>query len=77
MSFLRSLFVTSRPKRIFALLDEHGLCRAFHQAAQAPQGLGWIEVNEQRLTWLHHPLPNSARIAPVVTHASAGKVLPA
>jgi len=75
MFSLRSLFATRRPKRIFALLDEHGVCRAFHQAAQAPQGLGWVEVNEQRLTWLNHPLPNGARIAPVVTHASTGKVL--
>lgn len=69
MFSLRSLLAPRRPHRLFVLLDDSHLCRAFHSAAQAPQGSGWVEVNEQQLTWLHQPLPDSARIAPVVAHA--------
>ncbi|HWV08783.1 MAG TPA: hypothetical protein VN156_04520 [Pseudomonas sp.] len=77
MFSLLSLLIPRQTDRLFALLDGDGLCRAFHRAAQAPQGSGWVEVNEQRLTWLHKPLPQSALIAPVVAHASTGKALAA
>lgn len=77
MFFLRSWLAPRRHIRTFALLDEHGLCRAFRQAAQAPQGLGWIEVNQQRLNWLHKPLPASARIAANVKYAAVTKTLTA
>ncbi len=77
MFSLRSLFTSRRPLRNFALLDAQGICRAFHLSAQAPVGVGWIEVSEQRLAWLHRPLPSSARIAPVVTHSAVGKALAA
>ncbi|SHL01443.1 hypothetical protein [Phytopseudomonas punonensis] len=46
--------------RIFACLDEHGICRAFRQSAQPPGHTGWHEVNEQRLNWLGAQLPKSA-----------------
>lgn len=75
MFSLRSLLAPRRPIRTFALLDDHGLCRAFRQSAQAPQGLGWIEVNQQQLGWLHKPLPASARIAPTATHSAAAEAL--
>lgn len=77
MFSLRSLLTSRRRLRNFALLDAQGVCRAFHQSAQAPLGVGWVEVNEQRLAWLHRPLPSSARIAPVVTYSAAGKALAA
>ena len=77
MFSLRSWLAPHPPLRIFALLDEHGLCRAFRQSAQAPQGLGWIEVNQQQLGWLHKPLPASARSAPNVEYSAAGKTLAA
>jgi hypothetical protein len=63
--------------RTFALLDEHGLCRAFRQSAQAPQGLDWVEVNQQQLGWLHKPLPASARIATTVEYSSVATALAA
>lgn len=77
MFALRSLFATRQPTRIFALLDERGLCRAFHQAPQPPRAAGWVEVNEQRLSWLNQPLPAGARILPVVAHSALGKALAA
>ncbi|WP_339486369.1 hypothetical protein [Pseudomonas sp. EL_65y_Pfl2_R95] len=77
MSLLASLFAPRHPVRTFALLDGHGICRAFKQATQAPSGLGWIEVNEQRLNWLNNPLPACARIAPVVTYSNRKKPLAA
>lgn len=46
--------------RIFACLDEQGICRAFRQSAQPPGPASWHEVNEQRLAWLGTPLPESA-----------------
>jgi hypothetical protein len=77
MLSLRSLFAPRPPLRTFALLDGQGLCRAFRQSAQAPCGAGWIEINEQRLSWLHQPLPAGARVLPVVTHPPLGKALAA
>ena len=77
MFSLRSLLALRPSPRHFVLLDGDGLCRAFHHAAQAPQGPGWVEIDEPQLTWLHRPLPDGARLAPVVTHASAEKVLAA
>ncbi|MDA7087277.1 hypothetical protein PH586_12860 [Pseudomonas sp. SA3-5] len=73
MFSLRSWLVPRRHIRTFALLDEHGLCRAFRQSAQAPQGLDWTEVNQQQLGWLHKPLPASARIAPTATNSTAAE----
>ncbi|UCJ16578.1 hypothetical protein K5Q02_22850 [Pseudomonas sp. MM211] len=46
--------------RIFACVDEQGICRAFRQSAHAPGPASWHEVNEQRLVWLGAPLPESA-----------------
>ena len=72
-----TLLAPRAPLRTFALLDGAGLCRAFRQSAQAPLGAGWVEVNEQRLAWLHQPLPASACIVPLVAHPGVGKALPA
>ncbi|UTW06888.1 hypothetical protein [Pseudomonas benzenivorans] len=77
MLSLRSLFAPRQPLRTFALLDVQGLCRAFRQSAQAPHGKGWVEVNEQRLSWLNQPLPAGARAQPVATHPRFGKALAA
>ncbi|ARU89612.1 hypothetical protein [Pseudomonas sp. M30-35] len=77
MSLLRSLFSPRHPMRTFALLDSYGVCRAFKQSSQAPEGLGWIEVCEQRLNWLNRPLPAHAKIAPVVTYSNRKKPLAA
>ncbi|SDI29811.1 hypothetical protein SAMN05216603_1362 [Pseudomonas benzenivorans] len=77
MFSFRSLLAPRHPLRRFALLDEAGRCRAFRQSAQAPLGAGWIEVNEQRLAWLHQPLPASAHIDQLGTPARLGKALAA
>ena len=77
MLILHWLFAPRHPLRTFALLDGQGRCRAFHQSAKAPRGVGWVEVNEQRLGWLSQPLPASARKLPVVTHSRFGKALAA
>lgn len=58
-AFLQRVVSTPKP-RIFACLDEHGICRAFRQSAQPPGPAGWHEVNEQRLCWLGAHLPKSA-----------------
>lgn len=77
MLSLRSLFARRRALGLFALLDEAGRCRAFRQSAQAPLGAGWVEVNEQRLAWLHQALPASARIGQSDSAARVGKALAA
>jgi hypothetical protein len=65
MISLRSLFAPRAPMRSFALLDAHGVCRALRQSSQAPQGAGWIEVQQPCPSWLNKALPASARIAQV------------
>lgn len=55
----KPLAPSPRP-RIFACLDQQGICRAFHQSAQPPGPARWYEVNEQRLAWLGSRLPESA-----------------
>ncbi|HBX56162.1 MAG TPA: hypothetical protein DEH10_12355 [Pseudomonas sp.] len=77
MFCLRSLLAARRPMRLFALLGDDDRCRAFRQSTQAPVGVGWIEVNEQRLCWLQQTLPASAKVAPVVVHAGTEKALAA
>ena len=65
----------SRPRqRVFAYIDSAGMCQAFRCSAQAPLGLGWVEVSEQHLSWLNKPLPIQARlptVAPRVTERQA------
>jgi len=61
MSFLWSLFTVRSKHRHYALLDKSGICQAFRHCATPPIGQGWVEINEVRLTWLHQPLPASAR----------------
>jgi len=58
-AFLQKIARPRNP-RIFACLDDQGICRAFRQSAHPPGPAGWHEVNEQRLTWLGTPLPKSA-----------------
>lgn len=65
MFFLRSLFRPRRPMRSFALVDAQGICRALRQSAQAPQGAGWIELQQCCPSWLNRALPASARTAQV------------
>lgn len=77
MFSLRSLLAPRRSLRLFVLLDETGLCRAFHQSAQTPLGADWIEVCEHRLAWLHQPLPASARVDRVSPPTTLGKALAA
>lgn len=77
MFSLRSLF-TARPRlRTFAYVDAAGRCQAFQCSAQAPLGLGWIEVREQQLSWLNQPLPAQAKILASAPHRAAGQALPA
>ncbi|MFP6850112.1 MAG: hypothetical protein VCA57_15530 [Pseudomonas sp.] len=63
MLSLRNLLAPRRPMRSFALVDNQGICRALRQSAHAPQGFGWIEVQQSSLSWLNSPLPASAQVA--------------
>lgn len=62
MDFLWSLFSPRRQYRHYARLDQAGICRAFKQCSQAPEGQGWVQITEQQLAWLGQPLPASARM---------------
>jgi hypothetical protein len=64
MDFLWSLFNSRRNDRHFARVDASGICHAFKQCRQPPQGQDWVEITEQKLCWLGNPLPNSARVIP-------------
>jgi hypothetical protein len=65
MFSLRNLLAPRRPMRSFALVDAQGICLALHQSAQAPQGSGWIEVQQSCLSWLNQPLPAGVRTVQV------------
>jgi len=77
MLSLWSLFTSPIKQRCYALVDANGICQGFHQSRSAPQGPGWVEVSECRLSWLQHPLPASVRILQVVAHPVAAYPLPA
>jgi hypothetical protein len=77
MFSLRALLAPTRPLRACALLDQHGLCRALRQSAQAPLGAGWVEVEQINPSWLQQTLPSSARVAQVTAHPQVGKALAA
>jgi hypothetical protein len=38
-------------------------------------GDGWVEIEEIRLNWLHHPLPPSARVSTRQPRARAQQLL--
>ncbi|MGE8066579.1 hypothetical protein [Pseudomonas sp. NPDC089569] len=62
---MRSLITLFAPRplhRCFALLDHNGHCQAFKQCSLKPMGEGWVEIEEIRLSWLHHPLPAGALV---------------
>ncbi|WP_062386947.1 hypothetical protein [Pseudomonas abietaniphila] len=63
MDFLWSLFSARRGYRHYARLDKYGICVSFKHCAAAPQGHDWVEITEPNLTWLHQPLPASARVS--------------
>jgi hypothetical protein len=69
MRLLKSLFMPHARHRHFALLDANGHCLAFKECCLPPVGEGWVEVAEVRLSWMHRPLPASARVSPQVMHA--------
>ncbi|MFC6336252.1 hypothetical protein GIR22_18680 [Pseudomonas sp. CCM 7891] len=75
MRLLKSLFMPHTPQRNFALLDAKGCCLAFKHCSLPPVGDGWVEVEEVRLSWMHRPLPASARISPRILHAHARQAL--
>lgn len=62
MDFLWSLFSLRRRYRHYARLDKYGVCVSFKHCAVAPQGHDWVEITDANLTWLHQPLPASARV---------------
>ena len=75
MRLLKSLFMPQPACRHFALLDAQGCCLAFKQCKLPPVGDGWVEVEETRLSWMHRPLPASARISPRVSQPLARQAL--
>ncbi len=77
MFALRNLLAPRRPMRSFALLNAQGICTALRQSAQAPQGLGWVEVQKSCLNWLNRPLPADARTVQVTPCLSTEKPLAA
>lgn len=64
MEFLLSLFSPRSRYRHYARLDQHGVCLSFKHCCEAPRGQGWVEISEFNLSWLHQPLPTSARVGP-------------
>ncbi|MGH8419903.1 MAG: hypothetical protein ACRER8_21910 [Pseudomonas sp.] len=64
MYFLWSLFSPQGRHRHYARLDQHGICLSFKHCCEAPRGQGWVEISEPNLSWLHQPLPPSARVSP-------------
>ena len=75
MRYLISLFAPRPLHRSFALLDRNGYCQAFKQCSLQPMGDGWVEIEEIRLNWLHHPLPASARVIAPQPRARAQAML--
>ncbi|KAA0949636.1 MULTISPECIES: hypothetical protein [unclassified Pseudomonas] len=69
MHFFWSLFMRKPAHRHFALLDQQGRCQAFKQCSLPPVGNGWVEVEEIRLSWMHHPLPARARLSPRISRS--------
>jgi hypothetical protein len=63
MNLFRSLFGARCQHRYYARVDQAGICHAFRHCAQRPSGQEWVEVREQRLSWLNQPLPASAQVA--------------
>ncbi|MVW74877.1 hypothetical protein [Pseudomonas xionganensis] len=77
MFSLRALLAPRPVKRCFALLDAQGICRALRHSAQAPQGLGWVEVETMGLHWLDQRLPAHVRISAQQSPAFRPKALTA
>ncbi|RMM36376.1 hypothetical protein ALQ80_05400 [Pseudomonas coronafaciens pv. oryzae] len=77
MNLFRSLFTARRQHRHYAHIDQAGICRAFKHCAQRPSGIEWVEVTEQRLSWLNQPLPASARVAQRSARSTRGQLLTA
>ncbi|WP_348748750.1 hypothetical protein [Pseudomonas rhodesiae] len=77
MQYLWSLFTRKPALRRFALLDSQGRCQAFKECNQPPVGQGWVEIEEIRLSWMHHPLPAQARVSPRAAQSSRHPVLAA
>ena len=77
MQYLWSLFTRKPALRQFALLDSQGRCQAFKECSQPPEGQGWVEIEEIRLSWMHRPLPARARVSPRATRSSRHPVLAA
>ncbi|KPB74991.1 hypothetical protein ACKUFS_00795 [Pseudomonas cannabina] len=77
MNLFRSLFSARRQFRHYARVDQAGICRAFKHCAQRPGGAEWVEVSEQRLTWLNQPLPFSARVTQHSVRSTRGPLLTA
>ncbi|MGE8189327.1 hypothetical protein [Pseudomonas sp. NPDC086278] len=75
MRYLISLFAPRPLHRSFALLDRNGHCQAFKQCSLQPMGDGWVEIEEIRLNWLHHPLPTGARVSQRQPRARAQQLL--
>ncbi|WP_339436112.1 hypothetical protein [Pseudomonas sp. EL_65y_Pfl1_R32] len=77
MQFLLSLFTRKPALRQFALLDAQGRCQAFKECCEPPVGDGWVEIDEIRLSWMHHPLPARARVSPRPARSSRHQPLAA
>ncbi|BBP85399.1 MULTISPECIES: hypothetical protein [Pseudomonas] len=77
MMLLWSLFAPRAKIRCFALLDDKGACRGFHQSAEAPARGNWVEVREPRLSWIGQPLPTAAPLKRVVRQARGARALAA
>ncbi len=59
MPLFERLFRRPAP-RYYALLDERQHCCMLLSAVEQPLGGHWVEVVENRLTWLGKPLPPDA-----------------
>jgi hypothetical protein len=72
-----SLFTARRQYRHFARVDQSGICRALKHCVERPAGSEWVEITEQRLSWLNQPLPVSARVNRTQSRPTARRLLTA
>ncbi|TFZ33458.1 hypothetical protein EWW49_31155 [Pseudomonas syringae] len=77
MTLFRSLFTPRTQHRPYARLEQAGICRAFKHCAPRPTGVEWVEVPEQRISWLNRPLPARARVTQRSERSTRGQLLTA
>lgn len=64
MMSLWNLLIPAARMRCYALLDNHGICRALRQSRSLPTQSGWVEVENIHPHWIGQALPAQAILRP-------------